>query len=129
MSLVYGYDVKGKDDVYLKTALDANDIAQRTFLPGAVLVNDLPFRESFISRMEDASLTKVFSVKHLPEWLPGMGFKALARLGDRLGKEMVNKPFAFVKDTMVCYSVSLPQKSVIFTTRAFSSTTALHAPP
>ncbi|KAI0066626.1 cytochrome P450 [Artomyces pyxidatus] len=82
MSLVYGYDVKGKDDVYLKTALDANDIAQRTFLPGAVLVNDLPF------------------LKHLPEWLPGMGFKALARLGDRLGKEMVNKPFAFVKDTM-----------------------------
>ncbi|KAI0066585.1 cytochrome P450 [Artomyces pyxidatus] len=82
MSLVYGYDLVGEDDLYLRTALDTNAISTRTLLPGSVIVNDLPF------------------LKHLPEWLPGMGFKALARKGDKLGQDMVNLPFDLVKENM-----------------------------
>ncbi|KAI0056050.1 cytochrome P450 [Artomyces pyxidatus] len=82
MSLVYGYDAKPENDSYIKIAYEANEIAQQTMLPGSVLVNDLPF------------------LAHLPEWLPGMGFKALAREGERLGREMVDSPFNFVKDSM-----------------------------
>ncbi|KAI0056532.1 cytochrome P450 [Artomyces pyxidatus] len=82
MSLVYGYDVEEENDGYIKLALDTNEIGQRTMLPGSVIVNDLPF------------------LKHLPEWLPGMGFKALARVGEKLGQEVVNRPFTLVKSNM-----------------------------
>ncbi|KAI0066575.1 cytochrome P450, partial [Artomyces pyxidatus] len=80
MSLVYGYDVQEENDSYVKTVLDVLEIAERALLPGSVLVNDIPF------------------LKYLPEWLPGMGFKAVARVGEKLGQDMVNFPFDFVKD-------------------------------
>ncbi|KAI0066588.1 cytochrome P450 [Artomyces pyxidatus] len=83
LSLVYGYDVKEENDTYLQTALDANEIAQRTLLPGSVLVNDMPF------------------LQYLPEWFPGTGFKALAREGTKIGLAMVNDPFDFVKQSMM----------------------------
>ncbi|KAI0057801.1 cytochrome P450 [Artomyces pyxidatus] len=82
MSIVYGYDVEGYNDVYLKTALAANAIGQAGVLPGSVLVNALSL------------------LKYLPGWLPGMGFQTLAREGERLGNDMVNRPFQLVKDNM-----------------------------
>ncbi|KAI0064828.1 CyP450 monooxygenase [Artomyces pyxidatus] len=82
MSLVYGYDVKDHDDPYVKDALDANTLGQAAVLPGGVIVNSLPF------------------LRHFPEWLPGMGFHALAREFARLGHVMVHRPFEFVKERM-----------------------------
>ncbi|KAI0062717.1 cytochrome P450 [Artomyces pyxidatus] len=82
MSVVYGYDIKSTNDTYLRTALDANIIGQTTLLPGTILVNDLPF------------------LKYFPGWLPGMGFQALAKEGEKLGNDMVDRPFQLVKDSM-----------------------------
>ncbi|KAI0063532.1 cytochrome P450 [Artomyces pyxidatus] len=82
MSLVYGYETQEDNDSYLKTALDANEIGQRAMIPGNAIVNDIPF------------------LARLPEWLPGMGFKAEARVGERLGQKLVNRPFNFVKKSM-----------------------------
>ncbi|KAI0056529.1 cytochrome P450 [Artomyces pyxidatus] len=82
MALVYGYDVEEEDDSYLKLTHDLNVIGQRTLLHVSVVLNFLPL------------------LKHLPEWLPGMSFKTLVRVGDKLGQEMVHRPFAFVKDNM-----------------------------
>ncbi|KAI0056530.1 cytochrome P450 [Artomyces pyxidatus] len=82
MALVYGYDVAEENDSYLKLTHDINEIGQRVMLPGSAIVNELPF------------------LKHLPEWLPGMGFKALARVGEKRGWEAVKRPFAFVKANM-----------------------------
>ncbi|KAI0064827.1 cytochrome P450 [Artomyces pyxidatus] len=82
MSLVYGYDVKDRDDPYVKDALDANTLGQAAILPGATIVNSLPF------------------LRHFPEWLPGMGFHALARECERLGHKIVHRPFEFVKDSI-----------------------------
>ncbi|KAI0064830.1 cytochrome P450 [Artomyces pyxidatus] len=80
MSLVYGYDLKDRNDRYFRDALDANLMGQKMILPGTVVVNTLPF------------------LRHLPEWLPGTGFNALAREFERIGHDMVYLPFEFVKN-------------------------------
>ncbi|KAI0062668.1 CyP450 monooxygenase [Artomyces pyxidatus] len=82
MSSVYGYDVSEHGDKYLGAANEMNDLGVRTMLPGALFVNDLPI------------------LKYLPEWLPGMGFKELARQGRRLADEVRYAPFEFVKNGM-----------------------------
>ncbi|KAI0056402.1 hypothetical protein BV25DRAFT_1832289 [Artomyces pyxidatus] len=50
-------------------------------------------------------------VKHLPEWLRGMGFKRMARHGRRLGEEVVDVPFQFIRNRMrdgtACPSMAL----------------------
>ncbi|KAI0066875.1 cytochrome P450 [Artomyces pyxidatus] len=83
MSLVYGYNIEDKGDKYLDTAREFGTMTRIVLLPGAALVNELPF------------------LKHFPEWLPGMGFKALARKGWALGQEVITGPLAFVKECMV----------------------------
>jgi hypothetical protein len=46
-------------------------------------------------------------VKHIPEWLPGGGFKKIAREWRRVAEETADRPFEFVKDNMVAVSESL----------------------
>ncbi|KAI0056551.1 cytochrome P450 [Artomyces pyxidatus] len=82
MSSVYGYDVKDHNDTYLRDAIDANLLGQKALLPGGIIVNSFPF------------------LKHFPGWLPGMGFHALAREGERIGHDMLHRPFELVKDRM-----------------------------
>ncbi|KAI0062677.1 cytochrome P450 [Artomyces pyxidatus] len=82
MSLVYGYDVKDQNDTFLRDALEANTLGHKAILPGGIIVNTLPF------------------LRHFPGWLPGMGFHALAREGERLGHDMLHRPFELVKDRM-----------------------------
>jgi hypothetical protein len=40
-------------------------------------------------------------VWHIPEWLPWMSYKPLARYGRDLGLEVLNAPIQFVRDVMV----------------------------
>ena len=42
MSLAYGYDLKDGDD-FMKAPIQTTEIISRLVLPGAVLVNHLPF--------------------------------------------------------------------------------------
>ncbi|KAI0061749.1 cytochrome P450 [Artomyces pyxidatus] len=82
MSVVYGYDIHDSNDKLLEKAKEFAYVSQALVQPGALLVNDLPF------------------LKYLPEWLPGMGFKQLARDCRTLGEESINGPIAFVKKAM-----------------------------
>jgi hypothetical protein len=45
MSLTYGYDLKGNDDPMIAAPVQATELLSRLILPGAVLVNHLPFCE------------------------------------------------------------------------------------
>jgi hypothetical protein len=45
MSLVYGYDVKSYDDHFLAVARKMAELGS-TVMPGTVLVNEVPLRES-----------------------------------------------------------------------------------
>ncbi|KAI0060009.1 cytochrome P450 [Artomyces pyxidatus] len=82
MSIAYGYDVQSNDDKFVKTARDFVRMTQQAALPGSMLVNDLPF------------------LKYLPDWLPGTGFKVLAKKSCELGEEVINGPLEFVKEAM-----------------------------
>ncbi|KAI0056400.1 cytochrome P450 [Artomyces pyxidatus] len=93
MASVYGYDAQDHNDRYLSVATEMSHLGSRTVLPGALLVNDLPI------------------LKHFPEWLPGMGFKSLARHGRKLGEEVVDAPFQFIKNGM-CNGTALPSMTL-----------------
>jgi len=44
----YGYEVQGQNDRRANVSREMAQLASETTLPGAVLVNDLPFREWFL---------------------------------------------------------------------------------
>jgi hypothetical protein len=40
-------------------------------------------------------------VRHIPEWLPWLSYKPLARFGHELGKQVLYPPIQFVKESIV----------------------------
>ncbi|KAI0253713.1 cytochrome P450 [Lactifluus subvellereus] len=82
MSLTYGYDLKAHDDEMMIPAVQISKIAAPLALPGAVLVNHLPF------------------LRHIPSWVPWFNHESLARIGRELGQRMMNEPIDFVKNAM-----------------------------
>jgi hypothetical protein len=64
MSLTYGYDLKENDDI-LGPVRTTGDIMIKVVLPGAALVNHLPFRmEQFLSFPKARALTILHSTTH-----------------------------------------------------------------
>ncbi|KXN81861.1 O-methylsterigmatocystin oxidoreductase [Leucoagaricus sp. SymC.cos] len=76
MSVVYGLPIKQKDDVYIQLAEVGINALQAASVPGASLVDLIPW------------------LKYVPEWMPGAGFKRKAREWDVLARRMVDLPFA-----------------------------------
>ena len=46
-------------------------------------------------------LTTCASVRHIPEWLPWLSYKPLARIGHNLGNQVLYPPLQFVKESIV----------------------------
>jgi hypothetical protein len=63
MSLTYGYDLKDGDD-FMKVPIQTTELMSRVMLPGAALVNHLPF--CAVSEFMTAywCLTAIFSAAH-----------------------------------------------------------------
>ncbi len=61
MSLTYGYDLKEDDDI-LVPVRKTSEIMIQVVLPGAALVNHLPFRteQSFLLPLANACVTTIF---------------------------------------------------------------------
>ncbi|KAI0888728.1 putative cytochrome P450 oxidoreductase OrdA-like protein [Annulohypoxylon maeteangense] len=83
LKIAYGYTAEShKEDLLVDLASDAMDKFGRAAVPGAFLVDVLPF------------------LRRIPEWIPGAGFQKLAQ---QWGSELVDvleKPCAFVKHQM-----------------------------
>ena len=56
LAMGYGYEVKGINDQKIKAARNLAHLIGETFLPGALLVNDLPFREYTFRRWASPAL-------------------------------------------------------------------------
>ncbi|GLB41338.1 putative cytochrome P450 family protein [Lyophyllum shimeji] len=82
MQLTYGYEVQDGEDPFVNLIEGANDNFSAATVPGAFPVDFFP------------------SLKHLPEWLPGMGFMALARKWAKATHDMIEVPFAYTKQQM-----------------------------
>ncbi|KAH9976333.1 CyP450 monooxygenase [Lactifluus volemus] len=81
MSLTYGYDLKDEDDM-IAAPMQAIEILSRVVLPGAVLVNYIPF------------------LRYIPSWVPWFSYEPLAQIGKKLSKRIMNEPIDFVKNAM-----------------------------
>ena len=101
--MTYGYEVRGLDDRRVAVARKMSEHGSANALPGALLVNDLPFRAFSLleySRCCGRLMTTLL-VRHIPGWLPWFSYKPLARIGHDLGNEVLNEPIRFVIDSMV----------------------------
>ncbi|KAF7348404.1 hypothetical protein MSAN_01794400 [Mycena sanguinolenta] len=79
---MYGYDIKSIDDRFARLSEEAIERLIENMLPGACIVNTLPF------------------LRHFPSWFPGCSFHKLAQDTRHLVDEMKNAPFDFVKQNM-----------------------------
>jgi len=83
MSVAYGIGVKESDDPYILNAEEALNGLAEAGIPGAFLVDLIP------------------TLKHVPDWFPGAGFKRKASHWKRVNAEVAEKPFQFVIQQVV----------------------------
>jgi cytochrome P450 len=82
LKMVYGWDVKGANDPFVKLAEEAVDQFSLSTAPGGFLIDVIP------------------ALKHVPEWVPGAGFKKTAKIWRKTMQEMVDMPHNWVKKQM-----------------------------
>ena len=97
MKIGYGISVQESDDPYISIAEVVLSGGAEPGVPGAFLVDFLPF------------------LKHVPSWFPGAGFqkKALVRWREAMST-MANKPFCHVKEQLVQIHSSLRELMSLF---------------
>jgi hypothetical protein len=102
LSMTYGYEAQGRNDRRVELARHFSDVGSQSVLPGALLVNDLPFCMCYFTfHVRIILLMITIIVRHIPEWLPWLSYKPLARLGHDLAQETMHAPIRFVKESMV----------------------------
>jgi len=84
MSVAYGLEVQQENDIYIRTAEEGVHPLTAAGVPGAFLVDTLPF------------------LKNIPEWMPGAAFQKKAREWKKLARNMVELPFEAAKKNIVC---------------------------
>ena len=85
LSVVYGYEPVSNDDAFLSLAEECVDLLANRIASGGGIwpVDVFPF------------------LKHIPLWMPGSGFKKNAITWRKKMEEFVDRPFEYVKTSMV----------------------------
>ncbi|KAH9990432.1 cytochrome P450 [Russula vinacea] len=83
LSTAYGYEVRDLNDRKVEASVKFLQLVGEIGAPGSLLVNELPF------------------LRYIPEWLPWLSYKPLARYGYDLGQEVLHAPMEFVRETML----------------------------
>lgn len=83
MNITYGFDAKSKEDPYIAESLKVAHAFKVAALPGAFLVDSIP------------------SLKYVPAWFPGAGFKRFAEYYRNATYNSQYMPFNFTMDAMV----------------------------
>ena len=78
LDMTYGYEVKGRHDKKLDVSKRLNDHAI-AILPGALLVNELPFCTCSPTFAHYIKLIITFPVRHIPAWVPYMSYQPIAQ--------------------------------------------------
>jgi hypothetical protein len=106
LSVAYGLNVESEYDMFYAKSEEANKAFAIALMPGAFLVDALPIRTSSSLKkgLFSAILTVLIpTVKYVPEWFPGAGFKRFARLAKKNFEDSVNLPLQYVKKSLqVC---------------------------
>lgn len=79
MKIVYGYELKSRQDTLLLNTERVLGLAAYAALPGHWLANIFP------------------ALRHLPEWLPGCAFQKFAREARELVDRMLDEGYSVAK--------------------------------
>ena len=114
VKITYGQDILSENDPLVSLAVEAATLTVREGNPGCTLHDFFPMRELCLAlhRKTDKSHTYLFSVRFLPSWLPGAGFKKRWRYIRRLVETMINEPFELVQKNRVSTTDMLQDPSV-----------------
>lgn len=100
LKIVYGYTIEPyKDDPLVDLIEEALVQFSLATVPGAWLVDIIPACV-FKVHPHYIDMLTTMSVKYLPNWFPGTGFKRTAIAWRKTTMEATNKPFEFVKQQM-----------------------------
>lgn len=101
LKISHGYTIEPhKSDPLVELAEKAMDQFAQAGVPGAWMVDIMPFREYFISTRGKYKGLSPVAVRYLPDWFPGTGFKRTARQWRATLAELTERPYAFVKHHM-----------------------------
>lgn len=84
LETLYGFEVKGPDDVHIEMNERSVESIIECFIPGKYLVDFLPF------------------LKYLPDWMPGASFKRKCAVWKEQVMEMKTQPFESALKALVC---------------------------
>lgn len=105
MDIAYGIQVKDRTDEFITIAESALEGLSEAAVPGAFLVDQIPWRTSPLPALSLSTLQispiQCIVVKYIPSWFPGAGFQKKAQEWAHLANEMPNKPFNAVKAAVV----------------------------
>jgi hypothetical protein len=101
MSLTYGYDLKDGDKI-LEAPVQMAELFSPLLLPGACLVNHLPFCAITRFICHTPSVSQLLLVRHIPSWVPYFSYQPLARKLRKLSQRIRDEPLDFVKNALVC---------------------------
>ena len=116
LSVTYGIDVKSADDPFLNASLEASHALSAVLVPGKFLADSISICACICTKTVTYKLlTDPLTVRYIPDWFPGTGFKALAKEVHDKYKLSIDGPMQYVKNAM---KVS-PQSSfrIIFQTQ------------
>ena len=104
LHFAYGYKVHDMDDPLVRLTELVNEQFARASIPGAFLVDIWPFCTSQTLALAERLFNLSFwsLVRHVPDWIPGAGWKRLGREWGANGQNLVNTPFELVRDRRVC---------------------------
>ncbi|KAH9970119.1 cytochrome P450 [Lactifluus volemus] len=78
----YGIRITSPDSEYVKLSRETHEVIQNAVVPGSFFVDVFP------------------ALRFIPDWLPGAGFKRLARIAKARGEHMVDGAFDAAKKAM-----------------------------
>ena len=98
IKLTYGRDADAEYISLAKTVAQETGIALQ---PGKWLVNVIPARTLYLSRVKNLSLTLHVEVMYLPPWIPGAAFQRWAVKARESFYRLTREPFLQVKEEWV----------------------------
>ena len=109
MSVVYGLDITDTKDRYLDVAEKSISHLAQAGMPGAFLVDMLPWCE-FVSgpglfSLFNDDIISWLKVKYIPSWVPGARFQHVAKEWRQTAVDVKEVPFEAVTRAFVSHSI------------------------
>ena len=96
----YGYPVVSDFDPYVMLVEKTAALTVAPGAPGGTLVDFLPACRNLHIIFSFKNTDRI-SVRHIPSWMPGAGFKRYAMITRKAVREMLDQPYDLVKQRMV----------------------------